>query len=193
MRHGSFVVGLVLLVAGSGCGVLEEDPGRVRRMVGAVDRDLFVAIVANDYDMVAYACDGIGTYVSVTEWFQGTHDHGVFDLTSERTGARFEGQFIITKGNGKLYLEDTERSFSVDEAEGEEGLYFDEVVDDEGTEHWGGWIVDPLGDIRGSVLNRKTGGIVAAGNATPGSTVMINGLDFEVLLLEQPVLEEPEL
>lgn len=188
MRHG-FVLGLVSVVlAGSGCEAVAEDLGPVRRMVGEVDRELFVAVVADDRDMVAYACDGIGTTVSVTEWFQGTHDDGVFELTSERTGARIEGEFIIATGQGTLHLEGDERSFSVVEAEGDEGLHFDEVVDDEGAEHWGGWIVSESGDIRGSVLNRQTGGIVAAGNATPRSTIMVSGLDFEVLRLEAPVL-----
>ena len=188
MRLSSFVVGLVLLVAGSGCEPLEEDLGPVRRMVGEVDSELFVAVVANDRDMVAYACDGTDTTVSVTEWFQGTHDGGEFELTSARTGARIEGEFIIATGQGTLHLEGGERSFSVVEAEGDEGLYFDEIVDDEDTEHWGGWIVSGSGEIRGSVLNRKTDGIVAAGNAAPRSTVRVSGLGFQVLRLEQPVL-----
>lgn len=188
MRHGlaSCLVSVVLV--GSGCGALEEDLGPVRRMVGEVDRDLFVAVVANDRDMVAYACDGIDTTVSVTEWFQGTHDGGEFELTSARTDARIEGEFMLATGHGTLHLEGVERPFSLDEAEGEAGLYFDEAVDDEGTEHWGGWIVSNSGDIRGSVLNRKTGGIVAAGSAAPSTTVTVNGLDFQVLRLEQPVL-----
>jgi hypothetical protein len=45
------------------------------------------------------------------------------------------------------------------------------------------------GSVRGSVINRNTGGIVAAGEATPSTEVTVGTLVFEVARLQAPVLE----
>ena len=161
--------------------------GAVRVLAGQVDADLYVAVVADDRDMVLYACDGTGDRVNVTEWFQGSHEQGAFDLTSTRTDARAEGDFDDLDGEGTLHLEGAELPFVLGAVDGDAGLYFDEVVDGD-TTFWGGWVVHRDGSVRGSVLNRKTGGFVAAGQATPGRQVTVSMHAFDVIKLQTPAL-----
>jgi hypothetical protein len=181
----SRVLGLLVLTGGSGCDA--DEPGPVQVLTGQVDDALYVALVADDRDMVLYACDGTADQVSVVEWFSGPHDGGRFDQASTRTDTHAEGEFETTSGSGTLHLDGAERPFTLTAADGDAGLYFDEVAEGD-VEHWGGWIVRDDGSVRGSVLNRRTGGIVAAGNAIPGGQVTVDTLAFAVLRLETPAL-----
>jgi hypothetical protein len=181
----SLVPVLASLVLTTGCE--GDDADAVRVFTGRGDGDLYVALVADDHDMVLYACDGTVDRVTVAEWFQGPHDDGSFDLESVRTTVRVTGDFEPDGGAGTLHIERSEQDFAVEVADGDAGLCFDEVIDDDG-EHWGGWIVRPDGSIRGSVLNRKTGSIVPAGDATPRGRITVNALSFDVLRPEVPAL-----
>ena len=181
----SIVPVLVSLVLTTGCA--SDDADAVQVFAGQVDDDLYVALVADDRDMVLYACDGTADAVAVTEWFQGPHDDGSFDLEGSRTTVRATGDFEADHGAGTLHIERSEQDFAVELVEGDAGLYFDKVVEGD-TTHWGGWIVLPDGSVRGSVLNRKTGDIVPAGDAAPRSQVTVGMLDFRVLRLEVPAL-----
>lgn len=176
-----------LVLTGGGCDGDEGERGPVRTLAGQVDGDVYVALVADDHDVVLYACDGTGERVTVTEWFQGPHDGGHFELASMRTEAHAEGDFDAEAGEGTLHLEGAELSFTLGTVDGDAGLYFDEI-DDADVSYWGGWIVHRDGSVRGSVLNRKTGGLVAAGEAVPGGRVTVSSLAFDVLRLEVPAL-----
>lgn len=178
-----------LVLAGSGCDGDEDEGGTVRALVGQVeaDADVYVALVADDRDVVLYACDGSGDEVTVTEWFQGTHDGGRFTLTSMRTAAHAEGDFAAADGEGTIHTDDAELAFTLGPADGDAGLYFDEVVEGD-VGYWGGWIIHADGSVRGSVLNRKTGGLVAGGEAVPGGRVTVGSRSFDVLRLEVPAL-----
>ena len=189
MTARSLTLALAFLVlTGSGCES-EGESGPVRTLVGQLDTDadVYVALVADDRDVVVYACDGTGDQVTVTEWFQGTHAGGHFDLASTRTEAHAEGDFDAEAGDGTLHTDSAELSFVLQAVEGDAGLYFDEVADGD-ADHWGGWIFHPDGSVRGSVLNRKTGGLVAAGEAVPGRSVTVSSLSFDVLRLATPAL-----
>lgn len=188
MTSRSLVPTLAFLVLAGGCdGDREANGGPVRALAGQVDADVYVALVADDHDVVLYACDGTGDRVTVTEWFQGPHDGGHFDLASMRTEAHAEGDFDAEAGEGTLHTGGAELSFVLGAVDGDAGLYFDEV-DDGDVGYWGGWIVHRDGSVRGSVLNRKTGGLVAAGEAVPGGRVTVSSLAFDVRRLEAPAL-----
>jgi hypothetical protein len=171
----------------SGCDSDDGDGGDMQVLTGRADDETYVAIVADDRDMVLYACDGTDDTVSVTEWFQGSHEGGHFDLMSMRTSAHADGDFDAHTGTGTVHLDGQALEFAVEVTDGDAGLYFDEVVEGD-VEHWGGWIVRNDGSVRGSVLNRKTGGILAAGAAAPGGHVTVDMLVFAVLRLERPAL-----
>jgi hypothetical protein len=179
------VLALLVLAGSSGC---TDDEGGLLTMAGRADEDeIYVALVSDDREMVIYACNGTTDGVSVVEWFQGPHEDGRFELESMRTGARADGSFDEHTGEGVLTIADEEIPFYYQVAEGDGGLYFDEItLDDE--EHWAGWAVLDDGRLRGSVLNRKTGSIAAAGDATPGGKVTVGALAFDVLRLEAPAL-----
>lgn len=180
----------LLLVVGSGC---DEESGAqaqaVRAMVGQVDEDLFVAVVSDEHELALYACDGTADAVVVAEWFQGPHDGGRFDLAGTTPNTRAEGELDVTTGDGSLRIDGIERPFTLEAAEDDAGLYFDVVHDADDTKHWGGWIVQRDGSLRGSVINRKTGGIVAAGDASPRAEVTVGTLVFEVVRLQAPELD----
>lgn len=182
---------LVSLVLTAGCEGSDasdaSDADAVRVFAGQIDDDLYVALVADDRDMVLYACDGTADTVAVTEWFQGPHDDGSFELESARTTVRVTGDFEAEGGAGTLHIERSEQDFALELVDGDAGLYFDEVVEGD-TTHWGGWIVLPDGSMRGSVLNRTTGAIVPAGDASPRSSITVHELSFDVLRLEAPAL-----
>jgi hypothetical protein len=178
---------LAFLVPAGSSGCDRDDADGVSTLAGRGGDELHVAIVADDRHMVLYACDGTADTVSITEWFEGTHEHGRFDLASPRTTARVEGTLDERTGEGTLHVGGVAHEFHVQAGEGDGGLYFDEVTEAD-VVHWGGWIVLDDGRVRGSVLNRKTGGIIAAGEATPQSSVTVGSLTFQVLRLEAPVL-----
>lgn len=185
LRSVGTLLGLCVLAGASGCdGESLDDARAVRTLVGQVDDDLFVAMVSDDRDLVLYACDGTADEVTVVEWFHGAHEDGSFDLPSKDSSARAVGSFDLTTGSGALLLQSGTVDFTLEATTTDDaGLYFDQVdVGDD--ENWGGWIVRNDGSLRGSVINRRTGGLVAAGNATPGAEVTVNMLDFTVLRLE---------
>jgi hypothetical protein len=182
---------VLLLAVGSACDEGEGEAPAVRAMVGQVDEDLFVAVVTDEHELVIYACDGTADAVATAEWFHGPHDGGRFDLAGTNANVRAEGELDATTGEGSLRIDGMTRPFTLAPAEGDAGLYFDKVHDADDTQHWGGWIVNRDGSVRGSVINRNTGGIVAAGEATPSAEVTVGTLVFEVARLEAPVLEAP--
>jgi len=181
----SFVLASFVLV--SGCDGDGNEAEAVQVLAGKSSDDLYVALVSNDRDMVLYACDGTADMVTMTQWFEGPHDDGHFELDSTRSDARAVGDFEADAGHGSILIDDLGFSFELEPAEGDAGLYFDELVDGD-TTHWGGWIVLPDGSVRGSVLNRKTGDIVPAGAATPGGQLTVGALAFDVVRLRTPVL-----
>lgn len=187
----SIVRGLTVLLLAAGSGCDEEGEAQVRAMVGQVDEDLFVAVVSDEHELVLYACDGTADAVAVAEWFQGPHEGGRFDVDGTTPGTHAEGELDATTGEGSLRIAGVERAFTLEAAEGDAGLYFDVAHDADDTKHWGGWIVQRDGSLRGSVINRKTGGIVAAGDATPSAEVTVGTLVFEVARLDAPQLDLP--
>lgn len=184
---------LLPLAVGSGCdeGGDEGAAQAVRTMVGQVDEDLFVAVVSDEHELVIYACDGTADAVATAEWLHGPHDDGRFDLAGSDANVHAQGELDATTGQGSLRIDGIEQPFTLEAAEGDAGLYFDVVHDADDVKHWGGWIVRRDGSVRGSVINRKTGGIVAAGEATPSAEVTVGTLVFEVVRLEAPDLEAP--
>ena len=138
------VLALLVLAGSGGC---TDDEGGLLTMAGQTnDEEIYVALVRDDRDMVLYACNGTTDEVSVVEWFQGPHEDGRFALESMRTGSRADGEFYEHTGEGVLYIADDEIPFSYQVAEGDGGLYFDEIVEGD-EEHWAGWAVldDGLG------------------------------------------------
>lgn len=180
-------VSLMLVVSLAACDEPTSD-AEVHTLAGKLDADTYVALVADDRDVVLYVCDGDADSVAVTAWFTGAHADGSFDLTSEQTAGRAVGTLSADGAEGSVTLGGQALSFTAEPAAGPAGLYFDQTTDADATTFWGGWIVQADGGVRGSVLNRKTNSIVAAGNATPNAALTVLGLQFKVTRLTRPRL-----
>ena len=111
--------------------------------------DAFVAIVADGEEVLAFVCDGEELVV----WLRGAMaEDGSLTLHSATESIILEAQLDADSAQGSLTLEDGQQlTFSAATAEGEAGLYrAEETIN--GADYVGGWIVDPQGEQRGSVI-----------------------------------------
>ncbi len=125
--------------------------------------DEFVAIGLAGDSVTVYICDGRadeGT-VTIAEWFFGTIEDGVVDLTSS-AGHRVEATVGETTAEGQFTMADgTIKAFELELTEGQGGLFRSEFAfgDDEFV---AGWLVFANGEVRGAVRNIETGKLTPA-------------------------------
>ncbi len=158
------------------------------RLVGELEDGAYIALVADEDDVVVYACDGVDDDATISVWLLGTHEDGAFSFEDEKSGARVAGQFDDVAASGTLTLEGGEAlAFDV-LLEGEDtGIYmFEDEIDDEPVR--GGWILRDEG-MRGAVINRTTGDLVTGTSVSQSSlSVSVNGLSFNLSQLQLPML-----
>jgi roadblock/LC7 domain-containing protein len=154
-------------------------------LVGQLDGGAYVAIVADEGELIAYACDGTEDTVSLSAWFTGAHEGGVFDLTNP-AGARISGEFDGALASGELTLPDgSALAFEANVEDGDSGLYFFEEEAEEGNLR-GGWIVREAGQ-RGAVINRTTDDLVTGTQLTISELrVFVFGRVFTIARLLRP-------
>ena len=153
-----------------------------RILIGEVDDDIFVAVVTDAEQVLAYVCDGTPAAASIGLWFVGSHDGVGFSLTHE-SGARLDGQLADDSLAGNFTLGAQALEYAAAPAEGDAGLFLAQDED----ELRGGWIVRADGSQRGAVLHRNTGDIVAAQPIMPSqSSVMLQALTLPLVRLIAP-------
>ena len=152
-------------------------------LLGELGDGAFISIVADEDDVVIYACDGEDDNVTMNEWFKGPHDDGAFELTS-KDGAHVSGQFDAETATGSLTMPGGAAiEFDALVEDGDAGLY---VLDD--VDFLGGWVVRDDG-TRGAVINRTTGDLVTGVSFSLGaSTAIVQEQTFTIALLSEPVI-----
>jgi hypothetical protein len=134
---------------------------------GQIDNSkAFIGLATNGNDILAYACDGTETDVTIAEWFKGTLSAKSFRLTS-KSNAQLNGQ-IGEAATGTLTLADGSTfAFSAPLATGDAGLYRREVTEN-GTNAVTGWIVLKDGEIHGATFYGGAGGPPLPGSGIGG-------------------------
>lgn len=165
MKFMSWLRPLALVAGALAAGACDDPSAALAEgtYVARVEGDIFLALVVDGGDVLAYACDGDARGVALAAWLAG-------DALGERLDARhakkpislqatFDGERLA----GALDLgEGAALPFTATLAAGDAGLYHADDGDLRG-----GWIFDDAGDQRGAVLRRSTGDIASVQLAGP--------------------------
>lgn len=157
-----------------GCDSEPEPLGDVD-LVGVVDSDAFLGVIANDDLVIAYVCDGDDASASIAAWVVASNNDGDFSGASttkigdSEIEVSIAGSFDGSLASGTLTIDGKESSFTTRATTGDEGTYRDIQTNVAGEELAAAWVVIGA-DIRGAVINRQTGDIFAAGNFQPTSS-----------------------
>jgi hypothetical protein len=152
---------LALMVAG--CQGAPQPPATVgtATFAGVIPgTNRFVALVHNGQNARAYVCDG----QAVAEWFNGTVQDGMIDLTSA-AGARLQATLGAAGASGSFTpAGGTAAAFTAEAVSAPAGLYrAEENVD--GVQYVGGWIVLPDGQAQGAIRAVGDSPVIAASRA----------------------------
>ncbi|PCC66835.1 hypothetical protein SAMN02745121_00436 [Nannocystis exedens] len=145
--------------------------------------DIWVAVVAEDDVVAAYACDGTGDKATLGTWFYGQLDRGVGSVAGAGD-ARLVLDLSDDAFAGALELGGVERDVTGERVEGDDlGLFWGEA------DGWvGGWIFAVDGDQRGAVLERDTGDVSALLLPTAGeqTLTLVDGTPLPVTRMAAP-------
>ncbi len=188
-RRSALLLGLACLAQFSLVGCDDGGPTyRDVRLVGDLEGGAYVALVADEDDVVVYACDGVEDDATFSVWLLGAHEDGAFSLVDETSGASVSGQFDDVEASGTLTLKSGEQFVFDVLFEGEDtGIYmFEDYLN--GDPIRGGWIVRD-GGMRGAVISRTTGDLVTGSSVSQAElSVTLMGFSFNLSQLQLPML-----
>lgn len=148
------------------------------QLVADVDGSLFLGIVADDDEVIAYACDGTPDGSTVYAWFAGSNKDGTFEIYGDDMSV-LRGTFDGGEASGTLTIGGADLTFTARAASGDAGTWL--AVDDE---YKGGWVVID-GDDRGAVINRTTTDLIT-GSRFDASGVTVNGITLVPSQMQAP-------
>lgn len=147
------LLGVATTVLGSCDGVTERSVSGtyVGRVAGS---NAFAVVVTNGTDVRAYVCDGAADgRLTVSEWFKGVTTGRTVASTSESGGARLTAEFAPETASGSVRLADGRvLTFTAAREDGDGPGFYLFKTQRAGEWFWGGWIVLPGGDMRGSTI-----------------------------------------
>lgn len=165
MKFMSWLRPLALVAGALAAGACDEPSAALAEgtYVARVEDDIFLALVLEGGDVLAYACDGDARGVALAAWLDGEVQGERLDARHAKKPISLHASFDGVVLAGELDLgEGVVLPFAATRAAGEAGLY---QADDGDLR--GGWIFDAAGDQRGAVLRRSTGDIASVQLAGP--------------------------